>query len=83
MKILFYDDVDAEIDNLPMKIDDTQYPRTFFFEHDLYPGKTMNLKFSKRPYAQPYGVYSWTSEVKDIEKEGFTYEEVCIRTPPS
>ncbi|XP_057748017.1 unknown seed protein USP-like [Arachis stenosperma] len=72
---------DANMNNLPMKIDDTQYPKNFFFEHELYPGKTMNLQFSKIPYAQPYGVWFYLRIHKDIEKEGYTYEEVCILSP--
>lgn len=69
----------VDIDNLPMEIDDTQYPKTFFYEHDLYPGKRMNVQFSKRPFAQPYGVYTWMREIKDIDKEGYTFDEVCVK----
>ncbi|CAJ2659952.1 unnamed protein product [Trifolium pratense] len=69
----------VEIDDLPMEVDDTQYPRTFFYEQELYPGNTMNVQFSKRPFAQPYGVYTWMREIKDIEKEGYTFNEVCVK----
>ncbi|AES66786.2 putative BURP domain-containing protein [Medicago truncatula] len=69
----------VEIDDLPMEVDDTQYPKTFFYEHELYPGKTMKVQFSKRPFAQPYGVYTWMREIKDIEKEGYTFNEVCVK----
>ncbi|RYR68406.1 hypothetical protein Ahy_A03g014899 isoform B [Arachis hypogaea] len=37
--------------------------------------------FSKIPYAQPYGVWFYLRIHKDIEKEGYTYEEVCILSP--
>lgn len=62
-----------------MEVDDTQYPRTFFYEHDLYPGKTMKVQFSKRPFAQPYGVYAYMREIKDTNKEGYTFNEVCVQ----
>ncbi|WJX73448.1 hypothetical protein P8452_57229 [Trifolium repens] len=73
----------VEIDDLPMEIDDTQYPKTFFYEHELYPGKTMNVQFSKRPYAQPYGVYFYMRDIKDVEKEGYTFDEVCVKKGPT
>jgi len=72
----------AEIDDLPMEIDDTQYPTNFFYEHELYPGKTMNVQFSKRPLTQPYGVLFWMHEIKDIEKEGYTIDDVCVKNKP-
>lgn len=74
---------DAEINDHPMEIDDTQYPTAFFFEHDLYPGKSMNVHFSKRPFAQPYGVYFYLKDAKNVEIQGYTYEEVCIKKGPS
>ncbi|MED6162016.1 hypothetical protein PIB30_066381 [Stylosanthes scabra] len=64
-----------------MKEDDTQYPKTFFFEHELFPGKKMNMKFSKIPFAQPYGVYTWKKQVKNLEKESFTFEDACLAGP--
>ncbi|XP_015943734.1 unknown seed protein USP [Arachis duranensis] len=70
---------DSEINDVPMKVDDTQYPKTFFFEHELFPGKKMNMKFSKIPFAQPYGVYTWGKVIKDLEKESFTFEDACVR----
>jgi len=66
-----------------MEVDDTQYPKTFFYEHELYPGKPMKVQFSKRPFAQPYGVYTWMREIKDIEKEGYTFNEVCVKKAPA
>ncbi|MED6182824.1 hypothetical protein PIB30_032390 [Stylosanthes scabra] len=66
-----------------MKVDDTMYPKTFFFQHDLYPGKKMSVEFSELPFAQPYGVYTWGRKVKDLGKETFTFEEACIKAPPS
>ena len=75
-------DADVEIDNLPMEIDDTQSPKTFF-EHELYLGKTMKVQFSKRPFAQPFGVYFRLKDVKYIEREGYTFEEVCVKKAPT
>ena len=37
----------VEIDELPKQIDDTQYPKTFFYKEDLHPGKTMKVQFHK------------------------------------
>ncbi|WJX73449.1 hypothetical protein P8452_57230 [Trifolium repens] len=41
------------------------------------------MEFSKRPFAQPYGVYTKIKnqlrEIKDIEKEGYTFNEVCVQ----
>ncbi|TKY48739.1 Embryonic abundant protein USP92 [Spatholobus suberectus] len=74
---------DEEINDLPMKIDDTQYPKTFFLPRDLYPGKTMNVEFSKIPLAQPYGVWAYSPKIKDIEKEGYTYNDVCVDAAPA
>ncbi|KAG4971871.1 hypothetical protein AAZX31_13G267000 [Glycine max] len=75
----------VEIDNLPMQIDDTQYPKTFFYEQDLHPGKTMNVQFSKSPFTQPFTILTWLKglKIKDIDKEGYTFDELCIKTKPN
>ncbi|RZB95102.1 hypothetical protein D0Y65_019523 [Glycine soja] len=69
----------VEIDNLPMQIVDTQYPKTFFYEEDLHPEKTMNVQFSKSPFTQPFTVFAWLKglEIKDIEK-GHTFADICM-----
>ncbi|CAL0314604.1 unnamed protein product [Lupinus luteus] len=70
---------DTEVNELPMKISNTQYSKTFFFKHDLYPGKTINMQFSKSPFQQPFGVHAWLKQVKNVDKEGYTFEELCIK----
>ena len=42
----------------------------------------MNMQFSKRPLAQPYGVYYWMHDIKDLEKEGYTIDEMCVKNKP-
>ncbi|CAL0322694.1 unnamed protein product [Lupinus luteus] len=74
--LMKHDPTDTEITDLPMKIEDTQYPKTLFFKHDLYPGKTMNFQFSKDPFQQPYGVWL-TSD--NVERERYTFKEICIQ----
>ena len=75
----YYYDTGVEIDNLPMQIVDTQYPKTFFYEEDLHPEKTMNVQFSKSPFTQPFTVFAWLKglEIKDIEK-GHTFADICM-----
>ncbi|CAK8535202.1 unnamed protein product [Lathyrus sativus] len=68
-----------EIDDLPMEIDDTQYPMTFFYEHELYPGNTMNVQFRKNPFAQPYGFLFYMG---DNKKERYTFNDVCVKSEP-
>lgn len=62
-----------------MDIDDTQYPMTFFYEHEFYPGKTMKVQFSKNPFAQPYGILFYLG---DIVKERYTFNDVCVKSGP-
>lgn len=70
----------VEMDDLPMEtIDDTFNPKTFFFEQDLNIGKTMNVQFSKQPFAQPYAILYSLSEIKDMDKEGYTSDELCAK----
>ncbi|TKY49017.1 Embryonic abundant protein VF30.1 [Spatholobus suberectus] len=71
----------VEIDDLPMEIiDDTFNPKAFFFEQDLYPGKTVNVQFSKHPLEQPYAMNYWRLHVKDVDKEGgYTSDELCVK----
>ncbi|KAK7274686.1 hypothetical protein RIF29_15783 [Crotalaria pallida] len=65
-----------ELNDLVREVNGTPYPTTFFFNHDFYPGKIMNVQFSKYPYAQ---VFRWLRDVKDVDKEGYTFGEVCIK----
>ncbi|KAK7272871.1 hypothetical protein RIF29_13911 [Crotalaria pallida] len=73
------DPTDVEIKDIPMVIEDTQYLEAFlFFQHDLYPGKTMNV-FTNESASQT-GIFAWI--VKDVEKfktEGYTFKEICKR----
>ena len=69
----------VEIDDHPMQIEETQYPKTFFYKEDLHPGKTMKVQFSKPPFQQPWGVGTWLKEIKDTTKEGYSFEELCIK----
>ncbi|CAJ1956870.1 unnamed protein product [Sphenostylis stenocarpa] len=73
---------DAEIHDHPTEIDGTQYPKTFFYEEDLYPGKIMKVQFSKGLFKQPATLIAWLKKVKDIDKEGYTFDELCIKREP-
>ncbi|KOM43713.1 hypothetical protein LR48_Vigan05g131800 [Vigna angularis] len=69
----------VKIQDHPTKIDDTEYPKTFFYEHDLHPGKTMNVQFSNGLFKQPMTLLAWLRKVKDTDKEGYTFDELCIK----
>ncbi|MED6159920.1 hypothetical protein PIB30_046751 [Stylosanthes scabra] len=70
---------DSEINNVPMKVEDTpQYPNIFFFENELFPGKKMNMKFIKHLSAQPIGERAWVKQVKSLGTPSFTFEDLCL-----
>lgn len=83
-KITFLDyyDTGVEIHDQPTQIDDTEYPKTFFYEHDLHPGKTMNVQFSKGLYKQPATLLAWLRKVRDTDKERYTFDELCTKREP-
>ncbi|KAK2369728.1 hypothetical protein QL285_082844 [Trifolium repens] len=67
-----------------MEVDDTQYPRTFFYENDLYPGNKMKVQFSKRPFARD-GNYTQTRGAHPPESTGETRVDwvwVRVRVAP-
>jgi len=42
----------------------------------------MNIQFNKGLFKQPVTLLSWLKKVKDIDKEGYTFDELCIKREP-
>ncbi|KAK7401877.1 hypothetical protein VNO78_13711 [Psophocarpus tetragonolobus] len=43
----------------------------------------MNVKFIRSPFTQPLTLLAWfKKEVKDVNKEGYTFDELCIKKEP-
>lgn len=74
-------------DDLPMKVIETQNPNLFFFQSDLYPGKTMNVKFDKSEESQskpqPQNPLYFIALIKNMNKEGYTFNELCVKQKAS
>ena len=76
---LVYNGAAAETSDLPIKAEDMQY-WTAFFQHDLHPGKEINMRFQVHPDVQPFGVRIWKQKKKErktLEIENHTLGDLC------